>query len=205
LSAARGPFTGGPLRLTSTRAHAESGYFRNASQNRRIDGRELWLADAHGDHQRQLTNRGAKTTGFSRWSPDGRSIALHSRQAETAQIYVVDADSGVARQITKDKQGSVAPWWSEDGAGDIEERPVDGYLAPGPGFYPVEDGFCYVNSRLETPRVFRFYSFATKKSIDIAPAPPTLNIGLSVSPDRRRLVYCADTVGNADVLLFELK
>jgi hypothetical protein len=57
------------------------------------------------------------------------------------------------------------------------------------------DGSYYVSSRLETLRAFRFYSFVTKKSVEVAAAPP----------DRRRLVYCADTEANADLVLFELK
>jgi Tol biopolymer transport system component len=70
----------------------------------------------------------------------------------------------------------------------------------------VEDGF-YYNAAASSGamRAFRFYSFETKRSVDIAPAPSTINLGLAVSPDRRRLAYCAENEGNADLILLERK
>ena len=83
---------------------------------------------------------------------------------------------------------------------------MDDYFPPFGGIYPVEDGVYYSGSTgLGVTRAFRFYSFETKRSIDIAPAPSTIKLGLSVSPDRRRLAYCAEVEGNADLILLERK
>lgn len=231
---------------------------------------EVWLADADGGNERQLTNLRAHIAGFPRWSPDGKRIAFHARVPSLSQAYVLDVASGIPRQVTNDSSESGTPSWSSDGhslliskmtpgewsiskisleagtqqplfhgegsfpiiapggrlvvyskktrrgifartldqysAGSVEEQLVDDYFPPFGGIYPVEDGVYYTGSTsLGVTRAFRFYSFETKKSIDIAPAPSTIKLGLSVSPDRRRLAYCAEVEGNADLILLERK
>jgi Tol biopolymer transport system component len=233
-------------------------------------GGDVWLADADGGNERQLTNLRAHIAGFPRWSPDGKRIAFHARVPSLSQVYVLDVASGIPRQVTNDSSESGTPSWSSDGhslliskmtpgewsvfkisaetgtqhplfhgegsfpiiapgrnlvlyskntrrgifartldqfsAGGVEEQLVDDYFPPFGGIYPVEDGIYYSGSTsLGVTRAFRFYSFETKKSIDIAPAPSTIKLGLSVSPDRRRLAYCAEVEGNADLILLERK
>ena len=232
---------------------------------------EIWMADADGENERQLTNLRAHIAGFPRWSPDGKRIAFHARIPELSEVYVVDVASGIPRQITSDSSGSGTPSWSSDGkslfiskmtssqwalfklpveggaehplfagegafpitvpgrklllyskftkrgifaraiddqdtAGDVEEELVDDYTSPFGGIYPVKDGIYYSGAtRLGAMRAFRFYSFETRRSVDIAPAPSTIKLGLSISPDRKRLAYCADVEGNADLILLERK
>jgi serine/threonine protein kinase len=86
---------------------------------------EVWLADADGKNQRQLTRLHAYIVGFPRWSPDGKQIAFHARLPEVPQIYVVDAEGGVPRKVTSAMSGYFAPIWSIDGrhlfvASDVE-------------------------------------------------------------------------------------
>lgn len=83
---------------------------------------------------------------------------------------------------------------------------VDDYVSPNGGIYPVEKGIYYNGAtNLGVTRAFRFYSFESRKSIDIAAAPATIRLGLSVSSDRRRLAYCAEVGGTADLILLERK
>jgi Tol biopolymer transport system component len=236
--------------------------------SKRSGSQELWLADAEGGHEMQLTNLGAHVLGYPRWSPDGREIAFHARIPSEPQVYVVDVAGGIPRQVTTSVPGSGAPSWSSDGkslyitkmvpghwlvnkvpaaggkeeslfagegafpiavpgrrlllyakmdeigifaralqagsASQTEERLVDDYVPPYGGIYPVEDGFYYAGFTTSgMVRAFRFYSFATKKSIDVAPAAPTIELGLSISPDRRSLVYSAYAEGNADLIMLE--
>ena len=56
---------------------------------------QVWLANADGENQRQLTRLDAYIVGYPRWSPDGKQIAFHARLPEVPQIYLVDADGGV--------------------------------------------------------------------------------------------------------------
>jgi hypothetical protein len=68
----------------------------------------------------------------------------------------------------------------------------------------VKDGIYYLGfTSAGVARAFRFYNFATKKSVDVAPAPAKIGLGLSVSPDRRQLAYCAEAEGNADLIMLE--
>ncbi len=232
---------------------------------------EVWLADADGGNERQLTNLRAHIAGFPRWSPDGKHIAFHARVPALSQVYVLDVASGIPRQVTNDSSGSGTASWSSDGkslliskittgewslfkipaeggaerplfagegsfpitapgrklllyskmtkrgifartldngdsAGSVEERLADDYIAPYGGIYPVEEGIYYSGSTNSgVTRAFRLYSFETKTSVDIAAAPSTIKLGLSVSPDRRRLAYCAEVEGNADLILLERK
>jgi Tol biopolymer transport system component len=74
------------------------------------------------------------------------------------------------------------------------------------GFAPVRGGIYYVsvNDR-DQPGPFRFFDEASRTSRDVAaPAAAALGPGLTVSPDRRRLVYSARTPGS-DLLLLDLE
>jgi Tol biopolymer transport system component len=229
---------------------------------------EIWLANADGGNERQLTNLRAHIAGFPRWSPDGKRIAFHARIPSLSQVYVLDVASGFPRQITNDSSESGTPSWSPDGkslfisklttgewslfripaeggpdrglfAGEgsfpitapgrnlmlytkitkrgifartlnhdsianVEEQLVEDYVPPFGGIYPVEDGVYYsASTSLGVTSAFRFYSFETKKSVDIAAAPSTIKLGLSISPDRRQLAYCAEVEGNADLILLQ--
>lgn len=53
------------------------------------------------------------------------------------------------------------------------------------------------------PRAFRFYSFDTEKSVDIAPAPSDLRGTIYVSSDRTRLAYDTQAKGQ-DLVQLEL-
>jgi Tol biopolymer transport system component/DNA-binding winged helix-turn-helix (wHTH) protein len=234
----------------------------------RSGSEELWLADAEGGKETQVTNLGAHVVGYPRWSPDGRQIAFHARIPNEPQVYVLDVAGGIPHQVTTGVPGSGTPSWSSDGkslyitkmapghslvykvpaaggkeeplfagegafpiavpgrklllyakmnkfgifarsldegsASPVEERLIDDYLPPFGGIYPVETGIYYTGFTTSgLARAFRFYSFATKRSVDVAPAPATIQLGLSISPDRRRLVYCADVEGNADLIMLE--
>jgi serine/threonine protein kinase/Tol biopolymer transport system component len=87
---------------------------------------EVWLADADGENQRQLTRLDAYITGYPRWSPDGKQIAFHARLPEVPQIYVVDADGGVPRKVTSAAFGFFAPTWAMDGKHFFATGKADG-------------------------------------------------------------------------------
>jgi len=71
---------------------------------------------------------------------------------------------------------------------------------------PFTDGFYY--SAIDSAGNFRaicFYSFDSKKTVDLAPAPQNLSNGFSVSPDRSTLAYSAGKSGEGDLISLELK
>lgn len=67
----------------------------------------------------QITSGDAGET-TARWSPDGRTLAYLSRGDSGLQIFLVSADGGVPRQLTRHVTGiygGVSPAWSPDGSG----------------------------------------------------------------------------------------
>lgn len=75
----------------------------------------LWLMSLKSGESRQLTS-GEISDNTPRWSPDGKQIAFISARTEKPQVYVIPADGGEARAITKLKQGvGGGPEWSPDG------------------------------------------------------------------------------------------
>jgi hypothetical protein len=74
------------------------------------------------------------------------------------------------------------------------------------GFEPVEGGVYYVSFDLQgKARPFRYFDYASKKSVDVAPAAPGLSRGFSISPDRRHMLFAASAEVGGDLLLLELK
>ena len=86
-----------------------------AFESNRSGSRELWIADADGGNQLQLTNFAGPLTSNARWSPDGRELAFDSRPEGRAQIYLVNANGGQVRRLTNDIYDNLAPSWSHDG------------------------------------------------------------------------------------------
>lgn len=76
----------------------------------------LWMADAEGGGARSFTGDG-HADGSPRWSPDGTQIAfLSDRDKPKSQIYLIPADGGEARPLTKLEEGGIQEIaWSPDG------------------------------------------------------------------------------------------
>ena len=76
---------------------------------------EIWVCDADGRNQVQVTSLEHSLSGTPRWSPDGRHIAFDSQTGEDADIFVIDADGGRPRRVTTEPSADSVPSWSNDG------------------------------------------------------------------------------------------
>jgi Tol biopolymer transport system component len=93
---------------------------------------DLWLADSLDSPAQNLTQGRVYAPAHPRWSPDGTRIALQgfpllpdgtlerladhsSGLGPTADIFVIDVDSGVLTRITDDPGNDIRPVWSPDG------------------------------------------------------------------------------------------
>src|SRR5207244_12390654 len=91
--------------------------------------RSIWLAPVGGTPGRRYAAGDNDTT--PRWSADGRSLAFlrapagevkpknedeRDRGIAKAQLWVLPADGGEARQLTRAREGVGEPEWSAEGA-----------------------------------------------------------------------------------------
>jgi TolB protein len=184
---------------------------------------QIFSLDVDGGTPRQITSDPPGSV-LPAWSNDGRSIYFTRLTPGQPRIYQVSAVGGEEKLLSQGegefavavpgrnlllfaKRNKLGIFSRPlDQANNTEEQIVEDYLPPFGGFYPVEDGVYYSSfTSAGVARAFRFYSFATRKSVDIAPVLTKIGSGLSVSPDRRRLAYCAEVAGNGDLIMLEWK
>jgi Tol biopolymer transport system component/DNA-binding winged helix-turn-helix (wHTH) protein len=75
---------------------------------------EIWLADADGKNQRQLTFLG-NSAGSPRFSPDGTQIVFDVQDGDRSDIFTVSADGGQANKLISLEPRTILPTWSADG------------------------------------------------------------------------------------------
>ena len=76
---------------------------------------EVFIADANGTNQRNLTNNPA-FDGWPSWSPDGRQVAFASNRRGNQEIFVMTPDGGDVRLVANTDGSATAPKWTKDGA-----------------------------------------------------------------------------------------
>ena len=79
---------------------------------------EIWICDGDGSNAQQLTSLGGLVgyCGSPQWSPDGERIAFSSILEDQWEIYVVSANGGKPKRLTKSSANDDEPAWSRDGA-----------------------------------------------------------------------------------------
>jgi Tol biopolymer transport system component len=121
----------GPPQLLSDAAGAEDSGPRWSPNGKRISftsdrtgDYEVWVVNADGSGETNLTNSPTTTDGLSwppaSWSPDGRRLAFGRTTAfdlSRSEIHVMDADGSNVRQLTDaETQGTAfTPVWSPNG------------------------------------------------------------------------------------------
>ena len=88
--------------------------FSRILYNRRGDKNyEIFVMEADGDNQRNLTQQPALDSGAD-WSPDGSQIAFSSNRDGETNIYLMDTDGGNVKHL-ESPHFSTRPKWSPDG------------------------------------------------------------------------------------------
>ncbi len=107
-----------------------------------------------------------------------------------------------------DREGLFLRSLEGDPATNKEEELAADYKAPGADLTAFPDGIYYASWNGEgKPRTARFYSYAQKKSIDVFPLPGPYRtpMSLTVSPDRRSMIFGKLSGLGTDLILLELQ
>ena len=92
----------------------------------------LFLIDAAGGVERELTRFDGEFVGFPRWSPDGRHIILNTPPLITSgtlrKLFLVDVKNGSFREIRPESLGmlSTAAWVSSDEIVFLQSESITG-------------------------------------------------------------------------------
>jgi len=69
---------------------------------------QIWMIDVRDRVQKQLTSEGENEDPS--WAPDGRHIVLTSSRSGDKQLWILDTESGRARQLTHSRGARLAAW-----------------------------------------------------------------------------------------------
>ena len=106
-----------------------------AFASQRDGNHEIYVMDADGGNQRNLTND-LHLDWDPSWSPDGKRIVFvsqrdghfRSRFGITSEIYVIDADGMNEQRLTENPQNDWFPSWSPDGKRIVFSSQRDGHF-----------------------------------------------------------------------------
>ena len=75
---------------------------------------DIWIMNADGSNQMNITNLPGITDTTPCWSPDGQKIAFASNRTGKGQIYTMTPTGGNVIQITNRPNNCILPCWSSD-------------------------------------------------------------------------------------------
>jgi Tol biopolymer transport system component/DNA-binding winged helix-turn-helix (wHTH) protein len=104
--------------IVSSRAEHSPSYSADGTKivfaSDRTGNYEIWLADADGKNQRQLTFIG-KSAGSPRFSPDATKIVFDVQDGDRSDIFTISVDGGQPQKIVSLEARAILPSWSADG------------------------------------------------------------------------------------------
>ncbi len=196
---------------------------RIAFDSQAADGSwDVYVVDAAGGAPRLLTPSSADEV-VPTWSRDGRWIYFASNRTGRHEIWRAPAEGGDAVPVTraggfsceespdgrtlyyvKKEVSSSQPVFVRPVAGGDERQVLDS-VSSFKSYRVVEDGLYYWTRRGSTQPgyVLRFLDLGTGKSRDLARIEEDLHYGLTVSPDRKTILFAFRKPSNSDLILIE--
>jgi serine/threonine protein kinase len=180
-------------------------------------GRSLiYVVDSNGGTPRCVSS-GMSNDALPSWSRDGKWIYFASNRTHRYEVWRVPMAGGQAQQITED--GGFLAFESVDGRtlfytkaagpslfarssdGGPERKVLDSLYE---NFTPVEDGIYYIGQPGPDRKYpIQFYEFATGASCLLTRVEGPLDWGLSVSPDRKTILYSKSATTGSYLMMIE--
>ncbi len=187
---------------------------------------DVYVIDAGGGQPRRLTPYPSDESVPS-WSRDGKWVYFRSDRSGRNEIWKMpwvpsgapSGPGGEARQVTDNggyvafeswdgrtlyymKPGVASPLFGKPLAGGPERQILETVVQR--AFFPVEDGIYYMGpgEKLGT-YLLQFHDFASGRSRVLTVIDGSLNMGLTVSPDRKTVLFTVQKPLNRDLMLIE--
>jgi len=178
---------------------------------------ELYIIAVEGGKPRRLTTN-PSDDGVASWSRDGKAIYFASDRSGKWQIWKVSAEGGAPVQITR-HGGNVAfesldqafvyyskgrfetSLWKVPAGGGEEQEVLQSIWWL--NFAVVREGIFFRPGHADGIWSLRFFSFRTEATTLVAPIEGTADVGLSVSPDGRHILYSQSDQQNSELMLVE--
>ena len=152
------------------------------------------------------------------WSPDGQSLYFMSNRSGRQEIWTVAATGGAAVQITRNggvcvhpsadgtriyytKQDGDSKLWTMPAAGGPEHEVLPSVVNR--AFVVFGDGLFYIPRADEHGYAVHHLDLSTGAITRVLPIAGIANLGLSVSPDRRYVLYAQVDAGDSDLMLVD--
>jgi hypothetical protein len=120
---------GGTLHIPSGTSVVSPGVLQHgrlAFTTDRDGDHEVYVMNADGCAQVNLTNNAAANDSLPVWSPDGQTLAFASDRDGNAEVYVMNADGSAQTNLTNHPAFDSEPAWSPDGTKLAFESERDG-------------------------------------------------------------------------------
>jgi Tol biopolymer transport system component len=185
-------------------------------QEKNID---IYVIRASGGGRVRLTNELGDDEAPS-WSGDGKWVYFISKRTGRAEVWKVSAEGGKAVPVTRNGGGGAArespdgkfiyytkgaitrALWKMPVSGGEESQVLSSLHDR--DFFVVHEGIYFIpNPGMDRKSSIQFLSFATGKVKTVAPMSSWSFEGLSVSPDRRSLLFSQFDDVSSDLMLVE--
>jgi len=184
------------------------------------DGRsKIYVVEANGGRPRRVSSETHNDFNPS-WSRDGKRLYFCSNRTGRNEVWRASLAGGAAEQVTENggyqssestdgktlfytkSPPSPSPLFARSLDGGPERQVLDSVFAN--AFVVFEDGIYYIG-RLGADKQFpiQFHEFSTGASRLLAEVEGPLQQHLSVSPDRRTLIFTKSATRGADLMLLE--
>jgi Tol biopolymer transport system component/predicted Ser/Thr protein kinase len=181
---------------------------------------DIYVIDAAGGQPRRITPY-PSDEGEPSWSRDGKSIYFTSNRSGKNEIWRIPAAGGESVQVTdnggyrafeswdgktlyytKDPGLSSAPLFAKPLAGGPERQVLDSVVWR--AFFPVENGIYHI-ARADKDGAYplQLFDFATGESRLLTRIEAQPYLGLTVSPDRKTVLFTVAKPINYDLMLIE--